>query len=272
MRPLGASWPTTGRCSTGVTCPRSSTRSCASSRRWRAALPGGYRFTPAKDLADEIEWAKVRRMSPDTYAPERDPPVPPTCFTTLWRRYEQAKARADRIDFEDMLTARGRPLRTDADALALRASALCLVQRRRVPGHEPAPGGSAASLARRPTRPVRGRRPGPDDLQLHRRLERVPRHVRRALPGRTDGPPQPQLPEHAAGARARQPAHPRARAACRRRHRRAGAGARPARRRRGRARGDRRRHPRARGRWRAADRDRRSSSGRTRSSSTSSRR
>ena len=28
-------------------------------------LPGGYKFTPAKDLADEIEWAKVRRQRPE---------------------------------------------------------------------------------------------------------------------------------------------------------------------------------------------------------------
>src|ERR671914_694357 len=40
------------------------------------SLPGGYRFTPAKDLADEIEWAKVRRQTPETYQPEREPPVP----------------------------------------------------------------------------------------------------------------------------------------------------------------------------------------------------
>src|SRR5918992_1511329 len=63
------------------------------------SLPGGYRFTPAKDLADEIEWAKVRRMRPETYAPEHDPPVPNDVFVGLWRRYEAAKARADRIDF-----------------------------------------------------------------------------------------------------------------------------------------------------------------------------
>ena len=82
-------------------------------------LPGGYRFTPAKDLADEIEWAKVRRQNPDTYAPDREPPVPPDVFTGLWRRYEQAKKRADRIDFEDMLTLAVDLYETDPDALAL---------------------------------------------------------------------------------------------------------------------------------------------------------
>jgi DNA helicase-2/ATP-dependent DNA helicase PcrA len=82
-------------------------------------LPGGYKFTPAKDLADEVEWAKVRRMRPDTYVPEREPPVPPDVFRTLWRRYEQAKARANRIDFEDMLTVAVELYESDADALAL---------------------------------------------------------------------------------------------------------------------------------------------------------
>ena len=83
------------------------------------SLPGGYKFTPAKDLADEIEWAKVRRQTPATYAPEREPPVPADVFTTLWRRYEQAKQRGNRIDFEDMLTLAVELYESDADALAL---------------------------------------------------------------------------------------------------------------------------------------------------------
>src|SRR6476469_7261225 len=51
--------------------------------RLARALPGGYRFTPAKDLADEIEWAKSRRIDPRSYerevarlAPGREPPIP----------------------------------------------------------------------------------------------------------------------------------------------------------------------------------------------------
>src|ERR671914_198868 len=82
-------------------------------------LPGGYRFTPAKDLADEIEWAKVRRMRPETYAPEREPPVPADVFVGLWRRYEAAKTRADRIDFEDMLALAVDLYERDADAIGL---------------------------------------------------------------------------------------------------------------------------------------------------------
>jgi DNA helicase II / ATP-dependent DNA helicase PcrA len=83
------------------------------------SLPGGYRFTPAKDLADEIEWAKVRRQTPSTYQPEREPPVPKDVLARLWRSYENSKQRANRIDFEDMLTYAVELYETDADALAL---------------------------------------------------------------------------------------------------------------------------------------------------------
>src|SRR5688572_13529801 len=82
-------------------------------------LPGGYKFTPARDLADEIEWAKVRRQTPSSYQPERESPVPADIFIGLWRRYESAKQRANRIDFEDMLTLAVELYETDADALAL---------------------------------------------------------------------------------------------------------------------------------------------------------
>ena len=82
-------------------------------------LPGGYRFTAAKDLADEIEWAKVRRMRPESYVPEREPPVPADVFTKLWRGYEQAKARSNRIDFEDMLTLAVELYESDPEAIAL---------------------------------------------------------------------------------------------------------------------------------------------------------
>ena len=75
--------------------------------RLARALPGGYRFTPAKDLADEIEWAKSRRLRPQTYADgagERTPPIPVELFVRLWAGYEREKDRAGRLDFDDMLT------------------------------------------------------------------------------------------------------------------------------------------------------------------------
>jgi DNA helicase-2/ATP-dependent DNA helicase PcrA len=75
--------------------------------RLARALPGGYRFTTAKDLADEIEWAKSRRLLPTTYATEagdRTPPIPVELFVRLWADYEREKDRAGRLDFDDMLT------------------------------------------------------------------------------------------------------------------------------------------------------------------------
>lgn len=90
-------------------------------------LPGHYRFTPAKDLADEIEWAKSRRLTPTTYeaattgsitTPEREPPIPVDLFLRVFAGYERAKARAGRIDFDDLLTETIDLLESDADAAA----------------------------------------------------------------------------------------------------------------------------------------------------------
>jgi DNA helicase-2/ATP-dependent DNA helicase PcrA len=73
-----------------------------------AGLPGGYRYLAVRDLAAEIEWAKARRIGPGDYqsraiAEDRDAPLPPDLMAGLYRRYESGKARAGRIDFEDML-------------------------------------------------------------------------------------------------------------------------------------------------------------------------
>ena len=89
--------------------------------RLARALPGGYRFTPAKDLADEIEWAKSRRLRPATYAAEagdRTPPVPVELFVRLWAGYEREKDRAGKLDFDDMLTRTVDLLESDEAAAA----------------------------------------------------------------------------------------------------------------------------------------------------------
>lgn len=91
--------------------------------RLARSLPGGYRFTPAKDLADEIEWAKSRRLTPASYAAgggaSRQPPIPVELFIRLWADYERAKDRAGKLDFDDMLTRLVDLLETDAEAATI---------------------------------------------------------------------------------------------------------------------------------------------------------
>ena len=85
-------------------------------------LPGHFRFTPAKDLADEIEWAKSRRIDPRAYEGEaargagREPPIPADLFVRTFESYERAKTRAGRIDFDDLLVETIRLLEDDVEA------------------------------------------------------------------------------------------------------------------------------------------------------------
>ncbi|MFI5259909.1 MAG: ATP-dependent helicase [Candidatus Limnocylindrales bacterium] len=84
-------------------------------------LPGGYRFTPAKDLADAIEWAKVRRIKPERWIQEGADraPIPAELFARVYRDYERSKQGAGLLDFEDMLVETVLLLESDADAAAL---------------------------------------------------------------------------------------------------------------------------------------------------------
>jgi DNA helicase-2/ATP-dependent DNA helicase PcrA len=87
-------------------------------------LPGNYRFTPTKDLADEIEWGKNRRIGPSTYAErasqaDRTPPIPIDLMSRLYADYERVKARTGRLDFEDLLEQAIRLYEADPSAAAL---------------------------------------------------------------------------------------------------------------------------------------------------------
>jgi ATP-dependent DNA helicase UvrD/PcrA len=91
--------------------------------RLARGLPGHYRFTPTKDLADEIEWAKARRIVPRTYLADaerarREPPIPGDLFVRVFGDYERAKQRAGRIDFDDLLTLTVDLLEGDTEAAA----------------------------------------------------------------------------------------------------------------------------------------------------------
>jgi DNA helicase-2/ATP-dependent DNA helicase PcrA len=84
-------------------------------------LPGGYRFTPGKDLADTIEWAKVRRIRPQRWVADGGDraPIPADLFARVYRDYERAKAEAGLLDFEDMLVETVELLERDLEAAAL---------------------------------------------------------------------------------------------------------------------------------------------------------
>ena len=114
----------------------------------------------------------------------------------------QDACRADRLRRpadRDRRPARVRPRRAGD-----RARAQALDQRRRIPGHQPAPAAAARAVAGRPHRPVRRRRRGPDDLHVRGRDQRVPDRVRRAPPGRARDHAVAELPLESAGARARE--------------------------------------------------------------------
>jgi DNA helicase-2/ATP-dependent DNA helicase PcrA len=75
-------------------------------RRIGNSLPGAFRFRPAGDLATEIEWAKNRRLTPDTYSDwlgEHEPPIPRDLMRRVFGEYERRKAADGLIDFEDLL-------------------------------------------------------------------------------------------------------------------------------------------------------------------------
>ena len=70
------------------------------------SLPPPYRFRPAGDLATEVEWAKNRRLTPESYRNGlngHEPPIPDDLMARVFREYERRKEAAGLIDFEDLL-------------------------------------------------------------------------------------------------------------------------------------------------------------------------
>src|SRR5918998_6687268 len=62
----------------------------------RRSLPPPFKFRPLGDLAGEIEWAKNRRLTPESYLNGLDghePPMPPDLMVSVFRRYEDQKER-----------------------------------------------------------------------------------------------------------------------------------------------------------------------------------
>jgi len=84
-------------------------------------LPPPFRFRPAGDLATEVEWAKNRRLTPQTYRDGlrgHEPPIPEDLMATVFHEYERRKSGSGLIDFEDLLELTIRMYEEDEWALA----------------------------------------------------------------------------------------------------------------------------------------------------------
>jgi DNA helicase-2/ATP-dependent DNA helicase PcrA len=90
-------------------------------RRIGNTLPAPFRFRPAGDLATEIEWAKNRRLTPESYYEglgDHEPPIPPDLARRVFREYERRKSAEGLLDFEDLLGRTVELLETEEDARA----------------------------------------------------------------------------------------------------------------------------------------------------------
>jgi DNA helicase II / ATP-dependent DNA helicase PcrA len=84
-------------------------------------LPRPYRFRPAGDLATEVEWAKNRRLTPESYRRSlgaHEPPIPGDLMARVFREYERRKSESGLVDFEDLLELAVRMYEEDEWALA----------------------------------------------------------------------------------------------------------------------------------------------------------
>ena len=84
-------------------------------------LPPPFKFRPAGDLATEVEWAKNRRLTPQSYREglgAHEPPIPVDLMASVFREYERRKSASGLIDFEDLLGLAIRLYEEDEWALA----------------------------------------------------------------------------------------------------------------------------------------------------------
>ncbi|HEY9558477.1 MAG TPA: ATP-dependent helicase, partial [Acidimicrobiales bacterium] len=81
-------------------------------------VQGRDRRTAAAEVATEIEWAKARMITPDTYveavaAAARRPNVRPEQVAEVYAAYEVRKQRGGLVDFDDLLALCARALEED---------------------------------------------------------------------------------------------------------------------------------------------------------------
>ena len=158
-----------------------------------------------RDLASEIEWAKVSNVSPATYVDVAEARGRSVAGQTArgrrprLRRLRGGQARPGPDGHGGRPAADRRDARRGRTRRRAGPPAVQVVRRRRVPGRLAAPVRAARPLARRPRRALRGRRPGPDDLLLRRRQRRLPARLPGQVPRHHLGRAGPQLPLDAPG-------------------------------------------------------------------------
>ncbi len=81
-------------------------------------LPRDHRTTAGIDVVAEIEWAKARRIRPNTYATAaeeagRNPPLPVPTVARIYAEYEKKKVDRNLVDFDDLLDLCRHALSTD---------------------------------------------------------------------------------------------------------------------------------------------------------------
>ena len=118
----------------------------------------------------------------------RSPAAGADQLAAVYAAYEELQARTA----PDRLRVRPRADRRHPDRQPGRggpgARHVPALRRGRVPGREPAAEAAARRVARRSRRPVRGRRPAPGDLLLHRGHPVLPDRLHRRVPRRDRGP------------------------------------------------------------------------------------
>ena len=81
-------------------------------------LPRDKRSTDTLDVVAEIEWAKARRIAPETYFSEaekhgRTPPLALQEVSAIYKSYEELKAERKFLDFDDLLGYCAKIIRSD---------------------------------------------------------------------------------------------------------------------------------------------------------------
>src|SRR5437588_8617377 len=80
-----------------------------------------FKLRPAVDLATAVEWAKIRRLPPETYRRGlngHEPPIPDDLMARVFREYERRKEASGSLDFEDLLALAVGLLEDEPEALA----------------------------------------------------------------------------------------------------------------------------------------------------------